>query len=224
MKWFAAGLLVLCVLLYALPEYLGPSRSVAKVASGNLPRVLSLKTDAPETRGKDAELPPASPVLTCARLGWIPSMEQAQALVDNQPLAEEAGFSVQSVERELPPLHWVIIPPQPPAVALSQFRDIQRQGIDSYLVTEGENRNAISLGLFESRESAISVLEEKKRQNLNAVLVNFPRNQISYALSFEAEPELAEELVQAVRADYQGNFDFVEIAPCEGVATPEKNP
>jgi hypothetical protein len=144
--------------------------------------------------------------------------------VDNQPLAEEAGFTVEEVERELPPLHWVLIPPQPEDVALRQFRDIQRQGIDSYLVTEGENRNAISLGLFESRESAISVLEEKKRQNLNAVLVNFPRNQISYALSFEAEPELAEELVQAVKADYGSNFDFVEIRPCEGVATPEKNP
>jgi len=27
-----------------------------------------------------------------------------------------------------------------------------------------------------------------------------------------------------VKADYGSNFDFVEIRPCEGVATPEKNP
>ena len=224
MKWVDATLLAVSVLLFTLPDYLGPSREVTRVASGSLPRVASLKTGTPETDPRNAELATTVSGSSCVRLGWIPSAEEAQRLVDNQPLASEAGFRVQEVERELAPLHWVIIPPQPPEVALRQFQDMQRQGIDSYLVTEGENRNAISLGLFESRESAISVLEEKKRQNLNAVLVNFPRNQISYALSFEAEPDLAEELVQAVKADYGSKLDFVEISPCEGVATPEKNP
>ncbi|SFR62019.1 hypothetical protein SAMN04488073_3501 [Marinobacter gudaonensis] len=224
MRWVAAILLAVSVLLYTLPDYLGPSGGVAKVASGTLPRVASLKAGTPEKNQLNEGVPEVAADRSCVRLGWLPSAQEAQRLVDNQPLASEAGFRVEEVERELPPLHWVIIPPQPPEVALRQFRDIQRQGIDSYLVTQGENRNAISLGLFESRESAISVLEEKKRQNLNAVLVNFPRNQISYALSFEAEPELAEELVQAVKADYGSKFDFVEIAPCEGVATPEKNP
>jgi hypothetical protein len=222
MRWLAFVLVLVTIGVYYLPDFVGPSGEMARVASGSLPRVASLKS--PESRDVEVGVPSGQAELSCARLGWIESAELARRLADNQPLAKEAGFKVEEVERELPPLHWVLIPPQPEDVALQHFRDIQRQGIDSYLVTEGENRNAISLGLFESRESAISVLEEKKRQNLNAVLVNFPRNQISYALSFEAEPELAEELVQAVKADYGSNFDFVEIRPCEGVATPEKNP
>lgn len=222
MRWLALVLVLVSIGIYYLPDFVGPSGGMAKVASGSLPRVASLKSLDP--RNDAVAIPSGRSDLSCVRLGWIEAAERARRLVANQPLAEEAGFKVEEVERELPPLHWVLIPPQPEAVALRQFRDIQRQGIDSYLVTEGENRNAISLGLFESRESAISVLEEKKRQNLNAVLVNFPRNQISYALSFEAEPELAEELVQAVKADYGSNFDFIEISPCEGVATPEKNP
>lgn len=222
MRSLALVLVLVSLGIYYLPDFAGPSGGVAKVASGSLPRVASLKSPEPSNGEVEGALEQSGP--SCVRLGWIESAERARSLVDNQPLAGEAGFTVGEVERELPPLHWVLIPPQPEDVALRQFRDIQRQGIDSYLVTEGENRNAISLGLFESRESAISVLEEKKRQNLNAVLVNFPRNQISYALSFEAEPELAEELVQAVKADYGSNFDFVEIRPCEGVATPEKNP
>lgn len=222
MRWLALVLVLVSIGIHYLPDFAGPSGGMAKVASGSLPRVASLKSPEPTNGEVGAATEQSGP--SCARLGWIESAERARRLVDNQPLAQEAGFTVEEVERELPPLHWVLIPPQPEDVALRQFRDIQRQGIDSYLVTEGENRNAISLGLFESRESAISVLEEKKRQNLNAVLVNFPRNQISYALSFEAEPELSEELVQAVKADYGSNFDFVEIRPCEGVATPEKNP
>jgi hypothetical protein len=52
------------------------------------------------------------------------------------------------------------------------------------------------------------------------VLANFPRNQISYALSFETEPALVKEMVQAVEADYGEEFDFVEVNPCESVATP----
>ncbi len=224
MRWLALLLLFLSVGLYYLPEYLGPSGGIAKIASGSLPRVVSLKSPAPEASPDEVVPSQETPVLSCVRLGWIETAERTRELINSQPLASEAGFAVEEVGRELPPLHWVLIPPQPRAVALRQFQDIQRQGIDSYLVTEGENRNAISLGLFEHRESAISVLEEKKRQNLNAVLVNFPRNQISYALTFEAEPDFAEELVQAVKADYGSKFDFVEIRPCEGVATPEKNP
>ncbi|WP_449287602.1 hypothetical protein [Marinobacter sp. PE14] len=224
MRWLAVVLVLVSIAIYYLPDVVGPSGGMTNVASGSLPRVASLKSSGPEDSGVGLGAPAGESEMYCARFGWIETAERARSLVDSQPLAEEAGFRVEEVERELAPLHWVLIPPQPEAVALRQFRDIQRQGIDSYLVTEGENRNAISLGLFESRESAISVLEEKKRQNLNAVLVNFPRNQISYALSFEAEPELAKELVQAVKADYGSNFDFVEIRPCEGVATPEKSP
>lgn len=208
--WYLAGLLE------------SPSQSGVE-ARGTLPRVASLKNPNPQALASDAR-PAEAGALSCVRVGWFDSREAVEALVNDQPMATELAFAVQELERELPSLYWVIIPPQPPEVASRQFRDIQRQGIDSYLVTEGENRNAISLGLFESREAAISVLEEKKGQNLNVVLANFPRNQISYALSFEAEPELAEELVQAVKADYGSNFDFVEIRPCEGVATPEKNP
>ncbi|WP_341581303.1 hypothetical protein [Marinobacter metalliresistant] len=224
MRWMALLLLLLSLGLYYLPDYLGPSGGMAKVASGSLPRVVSLKSPDPE--GGPVKVVPSqeAPVLSCVRLGWIDTAERARELINSQPLVSEAGFAVEEEGRALPPLYWVLIPPQPREVALRQFRDIQRQGIDSYLVTGGENRNAISLGLFEHRKSAISMLEEKKHQNLNAVLVNFPRNQISYALTFEAEPDLAEELVQAVKADYGNDFDFVEFRPCEGVATPEKNP
>ena len=244
MKWSIFILLFLNFgLWYGAGAFQSSERSKV-IASGNLPRVASLKADesvdesAPRgapvdhslsiggaqkvsgTGGSEkssvglSEQGPEVPALVCGRLGLIPSLDVVKALVAGQPMAGEVGLDWQEVIQELPSFHWVIIPPQPPAVALKQFRDIQRQGIDSYLVTEGENRNAISLGLFESREAAISVLEEKKRQNLNAVLANFPRNQISYALVFKAEPDLVKDVVQAVKTDYGADFDFVEINPC----------
>lgn len=197
--WFAPGLI--------------PPVTYEASAGGILPRVASLKLS---DSSEQAPLPPTE----CVRVGWFDSREDATAF------AERVGehFRIEERERELPPLNWVMIPPQPREVALSQFRDLFSRGVESYVVTEGEYRNAISLGLFESRAAAESVLEEKKQQNLNVVLVNFPRNRIGYALVFDVEPARETEVVQAVEAESHSNFDFVEIYACEGVASPEKNP
>ncbi|MBQ0834316.1 hypothetical protein [Marinobacter sp.] len=220
MRWFALALVVLNVGVWQLSDSVKVGVQPAPAAYGNLPRVASLKVQVEPARSAQS-LPGER---ACVTIGWIESLEAARALAENRFFTQGSDLSVEKVDRPLPSLHWVIVPPQPPGAALEQFQDMQNQGIDSYLVTEGENKNAISLGLFESRNAAISVLEEKKHQNLNAVLANFPRNQISYALSFEVSSEFVEEQIQAVEADYGVNFDFIEIKACEGVATPEKNP
>ena len=248
MRWFAFVFLLLNIGIW----YLAQERPVSTFNSadtdtgngGTLPRVESLKSpdgealrDESEPEPEEVEVvssepapveigDPVAPSIprACVRIGWIESESQANALIEAHRGESAMSFAVEEVVQDKPPLNWVIIPPQPREAALRQFRDIQRQGIDSYLVTRGENRNAISLGLFESRAAAISVLEEKKRQNLNAVLVKFTRNQVSYALTFEARPESAKAMVGALEADHGKKFDFVEINPCEGVATPKKNP
>lgn len=203
-----------------------PTRSAA--GSAALLPAPTLETDS-GNRDQDAPLPTAannllSPVPVaegyCVTLGWFDST--AAALAE----APSGATGVKAVEltRELPPLHWVIIPPQSPEQALRQFREIRRQGIDSYLVTEGERRNAISLGLFESLDAARQVQRERISQNINATLAIFPRNQISYALVFEAGFAPGTGAAKAFVTEYQQKFELVEIKRCEGVATPEKNP
>ncbi|GGE75285.1 hypothetical protein GCM10011533_29600 [Streptosporangium jomthongense] len=220
MKWLALALVVLNVGVWQISEALGPGLSSVPAVSGNLPRVASLKIqDEPVT---PVQLAPGE--RACVRLGWIQSPERARELLSHIPGGKVSRVSVEEIDRSLPSLHWVIVPPQPPAAAQEQLRAMRNQGIDSYLVTEGENKNAISLGLFESLDAAMSVLEEKKRNNFNVVLVNFDRNQISYALALETESSLVEEVVQAVEADYGLEFDFIEVDRCESVATPGKNP
>ncbi|MDO6444145.1 MULTISPECIES: hypothetical protein [unclassified Marinobacter] len=231
MKWFALALLLLNASLWIVLSEPRDQSRYGSSESGTLPRVASLKP--PEVRvpehseleGFEFNIAPGEPsAIYCVTFGWFESLAAAEALANGGGMARFSAYQVKERERQLAPLHWIIIPPQPGQVALDQLKDLQERGVDSYLVAQGENRNAISLGLFESREAAISVLEEKKQQNLNAVLVNFPRNQLSYALSFEVSPGLVEELVSAAKADYGNNFDFIEINACKGVATPVKNP
>jgi hypothetical protein len=101
---------------------------------------------------------------------------------------------------------------------------LQASGVDSYLVREGENRNAISLGLFENPESARQVLEQRKSQNLNAVLAKFPRNQISYALDFEPGRDWVSGAGVIPDLWRDNPLDLIEIEGCKGVASAEKNP
>ncbi|MEP1214149.1 MAG: hypothetical protein ABJM11_15770 [Marinobacter sp.] len=241
MKWFALALLLVNGALWLYGDSFVPKRVAVVSEQQTLPRVADLRaaSSANQQKPSSEPLPSSEPELGqvetvveprdplpqryCVRLGWF---ENADAAREAYLLLGSPGIAhdIREEERELAPLHWVIIPPQPADRALALFRDLQRRGIDSYLVRRGENKNAISLGLFESTRAAEMVLEEKKRQNLNAILANFPRNQISYALVFEDELMPDSGAVEAAESDYANNFDLVEIRRCEGVATVSENP
>lgn len=214
MKWIVIILVLINLAAWLVPEWIKPPPYV-EVSSGTLPRVSSLKLERPPSESHEQGN-------GCLRiiLGMFESREDAEEVA--------AGFQyevgIMEVEQELPPLHWVLIPPQPPEVARAQFRELYLQGVESYIVSGGEYRNAISLGLFESLDAAQSVLAEKKRANLNVVLAKFHRNRLGYALVFEVESMAESEWVQAVEAETGYEFDFVESNACEGVARPEKNP
>ncbi|MDC0663251.1 hypothetical protein [Marinobacter sp. SS21] len=240
MRWLVFLLIAVNLgVWWYLQSYPDPNPEPAEV-DGRLPRVaelqlveeLSLVPQASDSKS-DAVPEPATVAATspepsrlCFAVGWFESPELAQEQKAALGLARPGlDIKVASLERPLAPLHWVIVPPQASVEeALTLFRYVQRRGIDSYLVTEGPQKHAISLGLFESRTAAERVLAQRKAENLNAELAFFPRNQLSYALVFEAayspdSPELAADMAELGR-----QFESIEIKSCEGVATAEKSP
>ena len=139
-------------------------------AGGALPRVSSLKpssADKPVAEG-------------CFKLGWFDDQESAEVFAERHDLT----YRLIARERTLPPLNWVLIPPQPEAAAYKQLAELRARGMEAWLVTEGEYRNAISLGLFESDTAAQMVAAEKKQENLDVVLAKFARNRIGYCLLY----------------------------------------
>ncbi len=238
MRWLALILLVLnSVIWFQAARVSSPTVAEQANNAGVLPRVADLRPSGePADSGQDVggeDLAPATPgsevspsdtekdePAPCYRLQWFASRESADAFRGRYLQSSE----VRELERELTPLHWVIIPPRPPAQARALFRELQAKGVDSYLVREGENRNAISLGLFENPESARQVLEQRKSQNLNAVLAKFPRNQISYALDFEPGRDWVSGAGVIPDLWRDNPLDLIEIEGCKGVASAEKNP
>lgn len=72
-----------------------------------------------------------------------------------EALGRNALIKVIDVPAESPSEHWVHVPPRRSrSDALSVLRALQKRSIDSYVITEGELENGISLGLFRNKDSA----------------------------------------------------------------------
>ncbi|MCK7545696.1 SPOR domain-containing protein [Marinobacter bryozoorum] len=163
----------------------------------------------------------------CYGIGWFAeadmALEYQRTLLQGVPSLSYRGLHEK--REALEPFHWVIIPPLSSRdEAMDLYRDLVDAGVEAYVVPSGENENAISLGLFRSRDSAERVLNERQAENIDATLVKFPRNRISYALVFGGVPESPLRDQGIPPAEREAELQLIEFSDCEGVATAEKNP
>lgn len=239
MKWGALCLLLVNVVFWfaagALTDHLRPREA----AHGRLPRVAPIEmvgqADAAPASEPASRVSPIPPKLhaesaagqsaeACLIVGWFDSPSEARGAAKQTGRIPE-GATVRSVSLPAQPYHWVILPPaKSREAALRRLAEIQQQGIDSYLVTEGVHANAISLGLFESLEAAEAVLSRSQSHGLEAMLATFPRNRIRYALVFQAQFQDAKDSLSQTRRELEHRFRSVTFGRCEGVATTQKNP
>ncbi|MDX1695325.1 MAG: SPOR domain-containing protein [Ketobacteraceae bacterium] len=120
------------------------------------PRVAGEPATSPESAASGAEDPAPAPV--CAKVGPFEDEARAQALLMS---LEEMGADpvLRQDEVVLDVDNWVVIPPLGSrSEALRILRRLQSNKVDSYLISEGEFANGISLGLFKQPASAQGVL------------------------------------------------------------------
>lgn len=171
--------------------------------------------------------PPGAASRQCFAIGGFEDESAAQAYRAQLSVgAHNVEFvGLEEQVESLEPFHWVIIPPlETRDEALRRYRELVNQGIEAYVVPSGERENAISLGLFRSLQSAEGVLRQRQAQNINAILVKFPRNRISYALVFEGVAPSSLDDFGGASVEGESGLQLIEISDCEGVATAEKNP
>ncbi len=108
-------------------------------------------------------MPPA----TCVRVAGIISEADARELAEG---ARRSGAILAYSGSTTFEQHrfWVLIPPFPSAnAAQPTLETLRRRGLrDYYLIRTGENRNAISLGVFSGREAAESRYRRIERLGL----------------------------------------------------------
>ena len=206
MKLLALILVLLNIGVWYLAEQ---EKALSVHSQGPLPRVSSIK---PAPADNDAD--------RCLKIGWFDDKVKAGQV----GAALDRPYHLETVDRSLPPLNWVLVPPRPEAKAYALLEKLHSDDVESWLVREGEYRNAISLGLFESESAAKAFAMEKKQENLGVVLAKFPRHRIGYALVFKVGPEPNYSRVQAVEAEFSKKFEINELVACKGIATLKKTP
>lgn len=159
MRWVFYSLLILNLvyLVWSLVDAGAPAMDpVREVQSGpSAPEKLTLLREARESGELEVSRGQLTPrQRLCPVVG--PWNERAGAESALKTL-RSAGYRgrVHDVDVEKERLHWVYLPPfESREKALEMLRELQSRGVDSFVVSEGDDRNAISLGYFSSADSA----------------------------------------------------------------------
>jgi hypothetical protein len=95
--------------------------------------------------------------------------------------------------------HWVHIPPQiDRQQSLRLLRELQGRGIDSYIITQGDLAEGISLGLFRNSESASNLTKKMQSLDYDVVIREVSRGEKELWLEFPQVTQLTEAMRKRV--------------------------
>ena len=126
---------------------------------------------------------------------------------------------VQSMDAAAGVDYWVYLPPLASRQAsLRQLRELQARKIDSYIITQGDLANGISLGIFPRSDSAQSVMQRLRDAGYEPSLRELTRAHRSFWVRISPQSRrLADDSVlQRLAFDFKGLEQ--QLMPCEGVA------
>lgn len=100
--------------------------------------------------------------------------------------------------------HWVHIPPLTDRQqSLQLLRELQGRGIDSYIITQGELAEGISLGLFRNQASADSLMAKMKGLGYSVIIKEVLRGEKELWLEFPQVTQLTEAMRKRVVGEEQ---------------------
>ena len=222
MRWLFLLLVVLNAFYFVWNRQQVPlqPKEVAPVAlSGARQDVQLLSESAVAPNLRIASLERAADV--CMFLGSFPDRSGAGAL-EQRLLSLDIQSDVQVSEASGSVDFWVYLAPLASRQAsLRQLRELQARRIDSYIITQGELANGISLGIFPRHDSAESVMQRLRAAGYEPRLRELARSVSSYWVRIEPSSRrlVDEGLLQRLAGDFPGLQH--QLMPCQGVATPE---
>ncbi|ATH80515.1 SPOR domain-containing protein [Ectopseudomonas guguanensis] len=225
MRWILLLLLLLNAFYYVWHQQQAPLRA-KEVAPANAYqaarkdiRLLS-EADTPRSRSEssaaaDAVAPEAA---VCLFLGSFDEEARAR-VVEQRLLSLDIQAEVRSIDAAAGVEYWVYLPPLASRQAsLRQLRELQARRIDSYIITQGELANGISLGIFPRNDSANSVMQRLRDVGYEPQIRELSRAHRSFWVRVAPQSRrLADEfLLGRLAGDFAGLQH--QLMPCEGVA------
>ncbi|WP_068830815.1 SPOR domain-containing protein [Pseudomonas sp. BMS12] len=226
MRWLFLLFLVLNLFYYVWHQQKAPLRAKEvesvelRQASQQGVRLLS-SADRARMRPEASAVPESAAAgESCLFLGSFQQASEAQQ-VEQRFTALDIQAQVRSVDAAAGLDYWVYLAPLASRQAsLRQLKELQARRIDSYIITQGDLANGISLGIFPRSDSAESVMQRLRDAGYEPLLRELPRAQRSFWVRITPESRrLADDALQQLAVDFKDLQH--QIMPCESVATPQ---
>lgn len=202
MKW------LFLLLLLANGLFYGYTRLNAEPASLD-PKQLEIQPDAVQIAAAvipapatSPDPPPSAPIeVAAACYRWTGLNAEAQKKATQ--ILETLKLSFRNIEGDngSPKRFWVYVPPRPKLdEAQRKAKELATLGVQDYFVVNdgGRWQNALSLGLFSSRESAERRLEELKQKGVRSAIIRERDDGVHAAtLLLDAVPEAVQAQLEA---------------------------
>jgi hypothetical protein len=189
MRWVFFSLLILNVVYLVTSLVMRSAPSATRTPSAVVaaaPASLTLVSEAGgrlSSVGTDTGsggMPPLCPVVG----PWGQDADARQAAQGLRRSGYQVELDALRVIRER--LHWVYLPSAVDRTeALRQLRELQAKGVDSFIVAEGEDANAISLGYFGNADSARGLKTKMRAAGYQAEVRETAREATEYWLRID---------------------------------------
>jgi hypothetical protein len=156
----------------------------------------------------------------CLFLGGFEQEAVARA-VEQRLLSADIRARVEVVDAAAGLDYWVYLAPLASRQAsLRQLRELQARKIDSYIISQGDLINGISLGIFPRSDSAQSVMQRLREAGYEPLLRELARAHRNYWVKIAPESRLlvSDALLGGLAKDFLGLEH--QLKPCEGIAAP----
>lgn len=195
-----------------------PELRIIDTGEDNPVEALDLDSSQPVDTGLVADLPDIQLADTatmlasysCYRFGPVLDEQLAISLQD-WFVARSTVAQTSYTEDPGKQLYWIYLAPQPSREnAMAVLDEMQRKGVGDFrLINRGDLQNAISLGLFSSREAVNARLEELKEKGYVPVVV--PYANIKRIYSVDVRIPDASGLAAEISSGYPARFESVTL-------------
>ena len=150
----------------------------------------------------------------CLEWGAFTDQEKGAVLAALEPLHLGRQMTQRRVENTS--AYWVYLPPLPSkAAAERRVAELRALGLkDFFILNDGALRNAISLGVFKTEDSANKFLDALRTQGVSNAKAGARTQTMQQTVIVLRDPQPSQtQQIQSLRAEFTGSD--VQIGPCD---------
>ncbi|WP_419812531.1 hypothetical protein [Bacterioplanoides sp.] len=132
-------------------------------------------------------------------------LDARHLLARAQALALAGSINAVDISTDEPSEYWVHVPPRATrGEALKTLRELQQRNVDSYIITQGDLAEGVSLGLFRNQASAQGIKKKVERFEIPVDIRVITKSVREYWVEIDQVAQLNEKMRERIQAGDSG--------------------